>query len=188
MSRRSLSQTPETVSTPEMSSVFQLDRRSFKWVMMVCMSHRALWLLFVYRDSIANFFARLWNELLSLFGRRPAVAEAVEEEVEPEAPPRPFAAFQNPFASGAASKHSPSELVRYTLEALQAWGFEKWLRSPDQTPMEYGQQLRTRKLSFASEANDLSQLYARVAYAGYRAQADNLPLLEKLWRKLGAAS
>lgn len=180
---------PPEPSTPEMSSVFSSIGDLFKWVMYGLLAIAALWLLYVYRDSIANFFARLWNELLSLFGRRPAVAEAVEEEVEPEAPPRPFAAFQNPFASGAASKHSPSELVRYTFEALQAWGFENGCpRSPDQTPMEYGQQLRTRKLSFASEANDLSQLYARVAYAGYRAQADNLPLLEKLWRKLGSAS
>ena len=182
------SSTPEA-SPPDMSSVFSSIGDLFKWVMYGLLAIAALWLLYVCRVSIANFFARLWNELLSLFGRRPAVAEAVEEVAEPEVPPRPFAAFQNPFASGAASKHSPSELVRYTFEALQAWGFENGCpRSPDQTPMEYGQQLRTRKLSFASEANDLSQLYARVAYAGYRAQTDNLALLEKLWRKLGSAS
>ena len=183
------SSSPQDVSPPEMSSVFTSIGDLFKWVMYGLLAIAGLWLLYVYRDSIANFFTRLWNELLGLFGRRPAVAETVDEALEPEALPRPFAAFQNPFASGAASKHSPSELVRYTFEALQAWGFENGCpRSPDQTPMEYGQLLRTRKLSFASEANDVSQLYARVAYAGYRAQPDNLPLLEKLWRKLGQVS
>ncbi len=184
-------ETPETpeATPPDMSSVFSSIGDLFKWIMYGLMAIATLWLLYVYRESIANFFTRLWNELLGLFGRRTPETTATEDLAAPEAPLRPFAAFQNPFASGAAPKHSPSELVRYTFEALQAWGFEHGCpRSPDQTPMEYGQQLRTRKLPFASEASDLSQLYARVAYAGYRASPENLALLEKLWRKMGQAS
>lgn len=174
---------------PDMSSVFGSIGALFKWIMYGLLAAIGLWLLFLYRKAIANFFLKLWTELLSLFGGRSKPPEAaVAEEAEPAAPLRPFAAFRNPFASGAAAQHSPSELVRYTFEALQAWGFENGCpRSPDQTPMEYGQQLKGRKLPFASEASDLSQLYARVAYAGYRPQSDNLALLEKLWRKMGQA-
>lgn len=184
----------EAESTPpppssKMRSVFDSIGTLFKFIVYGILICVGLFLLWKNWAAVCNFLSRLWNELLSLFGRSPKAradnAEADDEE--PVAPPRPFSAFANPFRTGAAQNASPSELVRYTFEALQAWAFENNCgRSPSQTPMEFGQRLQNRKLSFAAEANEVSQLYARVAYASHRPTASNIQLLEQFWRKLQA--
>jgi hypothetical protein len=171
-----------------MDSVMEMVGTLFKWIVYAILG--AVVLYFVIRNwrSVAEFLQRLWHEFLSLFGRRPEPQQAVAEEVEEEAaaPPRPFSAFRNPFRSGAAAQHSPAELVRYTFEALQAWASEQGCgRSPDQTPMEFGQQLRMRRRDdVGPDAHELSQLYAQVAYAGHRPKDDSFPLLERVWRRL----
>jgi hypothetical protein len=174
----------------KMTEVFKSIGTLFKFVVygiLICVGLFFLWKNWA---AVCNFFARLWNELLSLFGRSPkdlAVDEASDQEDEPVAPVRPFSAFANPFRSGAANQVSTTELVRYTFEALQAWAYENDCgRSPSQTPMEFGKRLQNQELSFASEANEVSQLYARVAYASHHPTDSNIRTVEKLWRKLKA--
>ncbi len=171
---------------PSLSGLKEILGSLFKWVMYGVLAVVALYFAIRHWAAVANFLARLWAEFLSLFGRRPTdVAETSAEPIEAAAPARPFADFSNPFHSGRAKKAAPKELVRYTFEALSAWATEHHCgRSADQTPMEFGQQLLGTKLDFATEANEVTQLYARVAYAGLTPNADSMALLERLWRRL----
>ena len=185
----------DTPSSPEstssiMDSVMEMIGTLFKWIVYGIIAAIVLFLVVRHWQAVANFLLNLWNELLAMFGRRrEPEAEATVETEEPAVPARPFSAFRNPFRSGAAAQHSPSELVRYTFEALQAWASEHGCgRSPDQTPMEFGQQLRShRRDDIGPDAHELSQLYARVAYGGLRAKDDSFPLLERLWLRLHQA-
>jgi hypothetical protein len=179
----------ESESSSKMDSVFEKIGTLFKFIIygiVICVGLFFLWKNWA---AVCNFVTRLWHEFLSLFGRSPK-QELGDDETEmevPAEPAQPFSEFKNPFRSGAAQQTSPNELVRYTFEALQAWAYENDCgRSPQQTPMEFGQRLQTQELSFASEANEVSQLYARVAYASHRPTDSNIRSLEKLWRKLKA--
>ena len=181
----SSSETPE--SSPPLSSAASRIGTFFKWIVYALLAGAGLYFVWKHWAEIGNWLVRLWHEFLSLFGRRPEAAAASDEgdDGTPPEPPRPFSAFRNPFGSRAAAQAQPAELVRYTFEALQAWAFENGCpRSPDQTPIEFGNRLRSSKNPVGPEASELGELYARVAYAGYRPNADCLPVLEKLWRKL----
>ena len=158
----------------------------FKWFIYAAMAVGAIYLAIRNWPAVVSFFQKLWDEFLSIFGRKPsAVAVSEEADDEPVAPPRPFSAFRDPFQSGQATKSSPGELVRYTFEALQAWAFENNCgRTPDQTPMEFGQRLQSRRLKISNEAHEVSQLYAQVAYGGLRPDESSIAILQKLWRKL----
>jgi hypothetical protein len=177
---------PETPESPDLSSALSKVGDLFKWIVYGIIAAVAIFLIIRNWAAISSFLLNLWNELLSMFGRRPAAT--AEESVaadESVAPPRPFSAFSNPFQTGAARKKSPSELVWYTFEALQAWATENNCpREPNQTPIEFGQQLRAYKVPCAVEGQEVSQLYAQVAYASHRPGAESLPVLEKLWRKM----
>lgn len=178
----------DSFEMPELSEAFSMIGDLFKWIIYGLVAAVALFLLIRNWQAIVKFLANLWAEFLSLFGRRPETAaeESVEAE-EPPPPPRPFSDFSNPFQTGVSRRKSPSELVQYTFEALQAWAGENGCpREDSQTPSEFGQQLRDRRLTCATEGQEVSQLYARVAYASHRPGKESLPVLEKLWRKMSA--
>ena len=177
---------PETPESPDLSSVFSKVGDLFKWIVYGLIAAVAIFLIIRNWAAISRFLLNLWHELLSIFGRRPgATAEASVAAQDTAAPPQPFSAYSNPFQTGAARKKSPSELVRYTFEALQAWATENNCpREPNQTPIEFGQQLRAYKVPCAAEGQEVSQLYAEIAYASHRPGAESLPVLEKLWRKM----
>lgn len=140
-------------------------------------------------QRILAALSRLLNELLALFQwrRREPDEEPEDEDESSVAPPRPFADFANPFTTGTARKRPPAELVRYTFEALQAWAEEQGLgRRKDQTPLEFAQSLGRRAKAISPEANQLAQLYARLAYGGQTPKADCLDVLERLWRGMTA--
>ena len=159
----------------------------FKWLIYAAMAAGVIYMAIKHWAAVARFLQNLWAELLGLFGRKPAatVAEGEEASEDPVAPSKPFSDFRDPFRSGKASQTSPGELVRYTFEALQAWAFENDCgRTPDQTPMEFGQRLQSRRLKISAEAHEVSLLYAQVAYGGLRPDDSSVATLQKLWRKL----
>ena len=175
-----------TPPSPDAGGLFSQIGRIFQWIVYAVAVLAALYLILRNRSACSAFLAKLWSEFLSLFGRRPAAAASLtpDHETTPE-PQRPFAEFSNPFASGTARGQSPSELVRYTFEALQAWGVENGCpRDLHQTPDEFGQQLRRHRTVCAVEGQAVSQLYARIAYTGHRPGEETLPILETLWRKM----
>ena len=86
-----------------------------------------------------------------------------------------------------AQRLSPAELVRYTFDALQAWAQEQGFgRQQDQTPLEFGRLVGGRVKAVSREANQLAQLYARLAYANKSPKRDALQVLERLWRRMSA--
>ena len=161
-----------------------------RWVIYALLAAAAIYGFLRYRRQVLDFLRQLWQELLALLGELFGGKRASDERAAdspPAAPPRPFAAFQNPFASGAASRTSPDQLVRYTFEALEAWAFEQgFARRPDETPLEFAQGLHSRVPALAADARELSLLFARITYARATLSRDCLPLLERFWRQLQA--
>ena len=179
-------------STPEsdsswMDSIAENMGTLFKWLIYAAMAAGVIYLAIKNWPAVSRFLNNLWAELLSMFGRKPSTVAGDGEEAfdEPVTPLRPFSDFRDPFRSGKASQTSPGELVRYTFEALQAWAFENNCgRTPDQTPMEFGQRLQSQRLKISNEAHEVSLLYAQVAYGDLRPDDSNMATLQKLWRKL----
>lgn len=158
----------------------------FKWLIYGALVAGMVYLMIRNWPAVVAFLRNFWQELLGMFGRKPAtVSASPEHDEELETPVRPFSEFPDPFRSGLATRSSPGELVRYTFEALQAWALENNCgRTPDQTPMEFGQRMQARRLKISNEAHEVSQLYAQMAYGGLRPDETSVATLQKLWRKL----
>jgi hypothetical protein len=144
-----------------------------------------------YRQQVLAFLRQLLEELKNilngLFGRRREEADQATEAPAPA--PRPFAAFKDPFVTGAASRTSPDHLVRYSFDALQAWACEHGApRPPDATPLEFSQQLAAQAPHIAAEARELAQLYSQITYARGTLTPQCLPTLRRLWEQLRASS
>jgi hypothetical protein len=141
-----------------------------------------------YRAELASAWKKLLAELTDLwnrwFGGRKA-ATAGEPASPIAQPPRPFAAFADPFASGAAARMSPPEVVRYTFQALEAWGRENGCqRETGQTAHEYAAAIGQLDHSVSREAGQLAELYARLAYAPPAAIRTSFEPLRSLWQKM----
>jgi hypothetical protein len=178
--------TPPESDSSWMDSLAENVGALFKWLIYGAVACAVLYMAYRNWPAVVSFFRNLWAELLGIFGRKPAHAVADDKAAEEAvASARPFSAFRDPFRSGSAASSSPGELVRYTFEALQAWAFENNCgRTPDQTPMEFGQRLQSRQLKISNEAHEVSLLYAQVAYGGFRPDDSSVATLQKLWRKL----
>src|SRR5262249_47319032 len=100
-------------------------------------------------------------------GREGGGAPPASTETAPaEPPPRPFAAFRDPFLSGTAERMSPDELVRYSFEALLAWAQERGLpRQPGETPLEFVDRLSGEYPKLEEAILPLVNDYAGLAYA-----------------------
>jgi hypothetical protein len=132
-----------------------------------------------------------WQKLLAelrdfwakWFGRPEA---ATVSQPAPAAPtPRRFAEFADPFAGGQASRMSPAELVRYTFQALEAWGRDNGCSRPDgQTPHEFAAAIGELDHELTREAQHLADLYSRLAYAPPAAIRTTFEPLRSLWQKL----
>ena len=86
-----------------------------RWLMYAVMLAAAIYGFLKYRRQVLAFLRQLLEELKNilggLFGRQRA-ATAEETASEPASPPRPFAAFKDPFLSGAAGRSSADKFVR----------------------------------------------------------------------------
>ena len=144
----------------------------------------------VYREQLVAAWGRLLAELNELWERLFGLKKADVPVIAapPLALPRPFSAYADPFASGLAARASLAELLRYTFEALEAWGRER--RTPrlvGQTPHEYVQQVGAAAPFLASDLSQLAEVYGQVAYAKGQPPSGALDLLRRLWRQMTAA-
>lgn len=174
-------------SASALTSFFAQLAPYFKWLLYGVLAIAGLYFLFRHWSRFVEILAQLWAELLSLFGRKPESAAATTgaDAVEQQAPPRPFAWFENPFFSGTARRMPPAQLVRYTFEALEAWAREQVVaRPPEQTPLEFAQELSRRIPAMTREFTQTAQLYDHVAYARRTPSADSIEVLERLWRRM----
>jgi hypothetical protein len=132
----------------------------------------------------------LWQ---SLFGwwkpRQQAAVHTAEEEVEFRPRPRPFASFVNPFLAGTAERYTPAQLVRYSFEALEAWACDHGLgRQAEETPLEFAERLGGQLPRLEKPAGQLTQLYARVAYARGGLPASSVDIVRQFWQRLTPAA
>jgi Domain of unknown function (DUF4129) len=159
----------------------------FKWLIYGAIVVAACILAWRHWPQIRRALDQLWAELLKLFGwRREQREAAAEGQAPPLAAEVPFSAYANPFFSGAAGGMSPAQLVRYTFEALEAWSREQVVaRRPEQTPLEFAQELSRREPALAKDVTSAAELYVRVAYARRNPSRESVDALERLWRRMG---
>lgn len=119
---------------------------------------------------------------------KPRTEEVSAEPMQKEPPtrqPAPFSAFSDPFLTGAASRWPPSEVVRYTFEALEAWAWERDLaRQPDETPLEFAQRLGEHAPKLALPVRRVADLFVRMSYARQMPTSAALPVVRELWQAL----
>ncbi len=180
---------PATPSTSMAASLLGWLASMVKWILYGVLALVGLYLLRRHWAQLVDFLAKLWAELLSLFGIKPKPTpdKADESDRSVVRDIRPFASFVNPYASGAAGRMSPPQLVRYTFEALEAWSREQVVeRPPSQTPMEFADELGRRVPTLAQDVAQTAQLYMHIAYSRKTPSRDRLDVLERLWRQLSS--
>jgi len=185
---KSSSAPPPSSSGSAITSLLQSLASYFKWLVYGVLALVAIYIVIRHWSRISEMLAQLWAELLSLFGfrrdheRTASAASGASPAIEV----RLFAAFENPFFSGAARRMSPAQLVRYTFEALEAWAREQVVaRPPEQTPLEFARELGQRVPAMAKDVTEAAELYVRVAYARKNPTREAVEVLERLWRRMG---
>ena len=124
-----------------LSNVGEWLAKLAKWIVYALLAGGVLFLVVRNWSRLVNAFARLLQDLMNLWNRLFGSGKAVSalqsdlNEEHQAVPPRPFAAFDNPFVTGAAHRMRPKEVVLYTFNALEAWAYERGRqRRPEQTP------------------------------------------------------
>jgi len=169
---------------------------ALKWIVFAILA--IVVLLYLCRHGLrylANFTAwarrllaaldALWQRL---FGWWKPAAESAEPTGEPritETPPLPFSSFANPFRDGTSAHRSKEELVRYSFEALEAWGRENELsRSLEETALEFARRIGEATPGLDMDVKRVAGLYVRAAYAQGKLPPDALTALHQFWDKL----
>jgi hypothetical protein len=154
----------------------------FKWFIYGALLLAAIILLIIYHERVFVFLAKLWDTFLGPFQRRSSDQTESTVPSVPASRRRPFSSFSNPFLSGAHRRLSPSALVVYTFEALEAWASERGFeRAFDQTPLEFGEMLARRVPVLARDIRQAANLYAGVAYSSASPNREAMSVLEQLW-------
>lgn len=187
-------QTPQSPSSPPISltGIFGTLGTLLKLAIYAAAALAAIYFAWKYRDRIAESWAKfvqdmrdLWNYL---FGRKEPVLATVEQASAPQRQPL-FPTFGYPFAAGAP-KRTPEQLVRYTFQALEAWGADKGIpRDRDQTAEEFARKLANESSSaeLGPLARDLARHYDEIAYGSGTAGSDAAESAQRLWRNLRAS-
>ena len=180
---------PPTPTTASATSITRMLAPFVRWILYGLLAIVGLYFLIRYWSRFVEFLAKLWAELLSLFAFLQAETERKGWDDKQEPAPRVQSAFRflrgNPYYSGAADRMTPPQLIRYTFEALEAWSREQSVeRAPEQTPLEFAQELGERVPALAKDVIQTAQLYAHIAYARKVPSRERLEALERLWRRL----
>jgi hypothetical protein len=130
-------------------------------------------------DSLHAWWARFW-------GHKEEVVTDVE--IVPTKPrPRPFASFSNPFSDGTGEARPVEDLIEYSFMALESWAHDRnHPRQPHETPLEFASRLSNTFPGLHSQAQKLSLLVVRLAYANGAMPEDARETLEFFWDHLTA--
>ena len=169
---------------------------ALKWIVFAVLALVVAFYLFRHGlRYLANFTAwakrllaaldALWQRLFGWWG--PAT-ESLAGETESrimETPPTPFSSFANPFRDGSSAEQSPEELVRYSFEALEAWGREHELpRTPEETALEFARRIGHATPGLDADVKRLAGLYVRAAYGRGRLTQAAVPTIQQFWERL----
>jgi uncharacterized protein YjiS (DUF1127 family) len=147
---------------------------------------------FIIRHGLA-FFANFsdwakrwlawWNGLV---GGTTAAGSADDEPIEADAD-APWAAFRDPFVSGAAERWPLRELVRYSFAALEAWAREHGVeRAEGETAQEFVARLCDSFPAWQQQARSLLHLYTLAEYSAAEAPPDGERILRAFWRRISS--
>jgi len=176
---------PEIPQGPDLSLVSENIAALLKWVFYAVVIGLALVWVWKHWEQVLGWlqeFLNGWRNLWGLLGRR-------EREPKDVVPPTPrhqsFYDYADPFATGAAGQFSPTELVRYSFEAFEAWARDNgWPREADQTAYEFTRQVGAKAEAIAKPARALAELYSRAAYAPGTLPAASVEHLRALWQAM----
>jgi hypothetical protein len=179
-------------NAPDLSPVYETLAALKKFVFAILALITAFFILRGGLKYLANFcdWARRLLDALRRFweGLFSGIQRAISQDGDAETfvtPSLPFSAFSNPFSSGAAQTMKPSDLVRYSFEALEAWAEERAHgREAEETPLEFTDRLAVEVGSLDKETTQLGSLYARVLYARGALPPDWRSSLERFWQRL----
>lgn len=142
-------------------------------------------------ESWLNFLEDLRNFWASLFGKKYRKNDRDRRDAKPAGPTEravPFSDFSNPFTGGQASSMSQAQLIKYTFEALDAWGRERGItRGEDETPHEFAIALTGLDKSIARQAKILADHYCAMAFSQAPTIDPVIPQhLSNLWKSMTA--
>ncbi len=159
-----------------------------KWTLYGVLGLLGIWWLWKNKDAIlaavgnlAQWLADFWNRLFG--GARREASHGGDETHAPAPPPRRFADFTDPFATGVADRYPPEELVRYTFEAMEAWARDHGRPRPsEQTPHEFARCVAAHAAWLTDDSARLAELYCQVAYARGTLPRSRLACLSRCWQ------
>lgn len=162
------------------------------WVRTPVMIVGVLFLIFGAIRYGPEMLKGLWAMLAALFQglwfggpRAPRPKDDAEDPSAPEVPPRPFASFANPFDVGLDRQFTPDDLVLYSFEALEAWGYEQGLgRSPNETPTEFVRRVGASRPGLAADSARLATYFVAITYGRRSLKPEVLPQLRRFWHAL----
>jgi hypothetical protein len=145
-----------------------------------------------YREQIAAAWKQLLDELAKLWARlfgggevETAAAEAAATKVV--TPPRPFASYPNPFATGLANRMPPPQLMGHTLAAAEAFGRERGFpRDESETPHEYLTRLFQQSPEVVQLALAFAETYGQVAFGGGAPPQQAHAASKRLWQVMSS--
>jgi hypothetical protein len=181
------SQPPPPVRPPwQMPSLGRMAFLLLRWALNLALAAAVIWLVWKYWGSIVQALRDLWQQLFG--GQQPTAAGPAEAPAAPPVVPLPFAAYPDPFVTGAARGWTANQLVGYSFAAVEAWAADRGRpRSPDATPLEFAAELSHAAPPLADDFDELAQAYSRMAYGGQALKpADVAGPLVRLWPRLTA--
>jgi|GEM_PF-735418 hypothetical protein len=184
------SQPPQPQSTPPSNSNwFNFDLGSwlgvlFKWITIAVLIGVVAYYVIFHRDELMKLwrdFLKWWNGLWG--GTEDDTLPAVDPSLPQPKRRRSFASFKNPFQRG--DKIDLAEAIRYTFDAMDAWGAERGLeRKGETTAEEYVRSLGALLPRNKEDLVGFSNAYTRLAYAGNRPVSLDLAVLQRLWQSM----
>jgi hypothetical protein len=164
-----------------------------RWLFYLGLLITGLVLAWIYRVEVAAAWQKLLAELRELWdrwlGQPKTTAGEAAAATGASPPPRPFAAFANPFLTGEAARMPWPRLVRYTFEALEAFGREQSCpRDPGQTALEYAQSVAAIAPDMAGSLQLLAAWYSQLAFAPQAPTRGSPDALRDLWHAMSSRS
>jgi len=139
-------------------------------------------LVWLYRDELADFWAKLFGGKKQKQVDAKAVAEKRTRKPQ-------FSDFPDPFRSGRESKWTERQLIQYTYAALEAWARgRQYEKEPDETPYEFVKQIQVFDRVVGHQAVELAHLYCRAEYSQQAVRRSELKPLLKLWQEMTTRS
>jgi hypothetical protein len=156
----------------------------FKWITIAILIGVVIYYVLYHRDELIKLwqeFLKWWNGLWGV--REDNTLPDMDQSAAKRPSRRAFATFTNPFRRGG--KLELAEIIRYTFDAMEAWGAERGIeRKGETTAEEYVRSLAALLPKNREDLAGFSNAYTRLAYAGNRPVALDPVVLQRLWQAM----